>query len=74
MPIHAVGDVISEAVVHHPFPVCFPDAIALTQPTEGVPAGMRRSLWETQLSQCALHIPSELRDALAIEERPLHAL
>lgn len=42
------------------------------------PAGVRRPLREAQLPQRALHIPSELRDALAAEKhRPLsihHAL
>ena len=44
MPIHAIGDVISEAVAHHPFPIRFPDAVSLTDAAEGVAAGMRRSL------------------------------
>ena len=38
MSIDAVGDVIPEAVAHHPFPVCFPDAVVLKQSAEGVPA------------------------------------
>ena len=36
MPIHAIGDVISEAVAHHPFPIRFPDAVGLTQSAEGM--------------------------------------
>ena len=36
MSINAVRNVRSKAVPHHPFPVRFPDAIALAQPAEGV--------------------------------------
>ena len=40
--INSVGDVIPKAVAQHALAVSFPDAIALTQPAEGMPAGMRR--------------------------------
>ena len=44
--IDAVGDVISEAVAQHALAVCLPDAVAFTEPAEGVAAGVRRSLWK----------------------------
>ena len=60
MAVYPVRDVIPKAVAHHPFPVCFPDTVALTQPTEGMPTGVLRSLRKPQSPQCALHIPPEL--------------
>ena len=65
--INAVRNVRSKAVLHHPFPVRFPDAVAFTEPAEGVAAGVRRSLRKTQVLQCVLHIPPKLRDALAAQ-------
>ena len=60
MSIDAVGDVIPEAVAHHPFPVCFPDAVVLKQSAEGVAAGVRAFFFYAKLPQCALHVPPEL--------------
>ena len=59
MPIDAVRDIIFKAVAQHPFSVSFPDAVTLTEVAEGVAAGVRRSLRESQLLQRVLHIPPE---------------
>ena len=72
--VYPIRDIIPKAMPHHPFPISFPDAVGLTKPTEGMAAGVRGSLRESQLLQRVLHIPPELRDALAIEELPLHTL
>lgn len=45
MAIDAVGDVVPEAVSHHPLSVRLPDAVALAEAAEGMPAGVGRSLW-----------------------------
>ena len=63
--INPVGDIVPEAMPHHPFPICFPDAIALAQPAEGMPAGVLRPFRKAQGSQCILHLPAKLRDAPA---------
>ena len=60
MAIDAVGNIVSETVAKHALPVGFPDAVALTEPAEGVAAGVRRSLRKAQLPQCVLYIPPEL--------------
>ena len=64
--VHSVGDVIPEAVAQHALAIRFPDAVGLTKPTEGMAAGVRGSLRESQLLQRVLHIPPELGNTLAI--------
>ena len=59
VPIDAVRDIISKAVAQHPFSVSFPNAITLTQPAEGMAAGVRCSLRKAQFPQRSLHIPPE---------------
>ena len=60
MTVDAIRDVIPKTVAQHPLSICFPHGVALTQSAEGVAAGVRGSLRQSQLSQCVLHIPSEL--------------
>jgi len=49
MPIYTIGDVVSKGMPHHPFPIRFPDAVALTEAAEGVAAGVLRSLRKAKL-------------------------
>ena len=58
--VYPVRDVIPKAVTQHSLAVCLPDAVALTQPAEGVAARVRAFFFYAKLPQCALHIPSEL--------------
>ena len=60
VPIDTVGDITPKAMPQHALTVRFPDTVALTQPTEGMPTGVLRSLRKPQSPQCALHIPPEL--------------
>ena len=60
MAIDAVGDIISEAVAEHPFPISFPYTVALTQPAERVPAGVRAFFFYAQTPQGHLHISARL--------------
>ena len=60
VPIDTVDDITPKAMTKHALAVCFPDAVALTEPAEGVAAGVRGSLRQSQISQCAFHIPPEL--------------
>jgi len=47
--VYSIRDVIPEAMPHHPFPIRFPDAVALTEAAEGVAAGVLRSLRKAKL-------------------------
>ena len=77
--VYPIRDIISKAVAQHSFAVCFPDTVTLTQPAEGMPAGVRAFFFYAQAPQRCLHIPPKLRDTLprkpdrsAIHHHALH--
>ena len=68
MPIDAIGNVISEAVAQHSFAVRFPNSIALTEPAEGMPAGVRAFIFQSESYKGLFHVASKLRHTLSAEE------